>query len=216
MHPSGGFVSHSAPPSRAGFPAVGRTSFMGTPQLRYGGVPSSLRFPTRAPIAIDSHRRPVRPIGDRRPHIPFYGAGIAYGYPGYISPGYLGSGFLDYPDSGPYDASSYAAPQQPASYPTNESEAPAEQSDAMPPTAYRPAYARPQPSPEPEAEPPVTLIYKDGRPSEQIQNYMLTRTTIYVQETRLREISVDQLDLAATQKANKDAGIDFQLPGARR
>jgi hypothetical protein len=62
----------------------------------------------------------------------------------------------------------------------------------------------------------VTLIFKDGRSPEQIQNYMLTRTTLYVQETRLREIPVDQLDLPATQKVNKDAGVDFQLPGARK
>jgi hypothetical protein len=45
---------------------------------------------------------------------------------------------------------------------------------------------------------------------------MLTRTTLYVQDEHRREIPVDDLDLAATQKVNKGDGIDFQLPGAGR
>ena len=209
----GGFAIHSAPPSRGSFPSVGRTPFMGAPQLRYGGAPTNLRLPARGPIASDFHRRPGYPgvYRNRRPYIPFYGGGVSYVYPGYFGPG-----FLDYPDTGPYDNSAYVAPQPTASYTTNESEAPVEQADVAPATAYRPAYLRPQPSAEPEAETPVTLIFKDGRSPEQIQNYMLTRTTLYVQETRLREIPVDQLDLPATQKVNKDAGVDFQLPGARK
>jgi hypothetical protein len=62
----------------------------------------------------------------------------------------------------------------------------------------------------------VTLVFKDGRPAEQIHNYMLTRTTLYVQDERRREIPVDELDLAATVKANKAAGVDFQVPGGTR
>jgi hypothetical protein len=183
---------------------------MGTPQLRYGATPTNLRLPGRGPIAIDSRRGPVRQVFDRnrRPYFRPYRAGYVYAYPGYI-----GSDYLSYPDYDPYDDSAYVAPQPPASYAPNESEAPpVDPFDTTPSTAYRPAYVRPQPPPEPEAETPVTLIYKDGRPPEQIQNYILTRTTLYVQETHLREIPVDQLDLAATQKVNKDAGLEFQLP----
>jgi hypothetical protein len=66
-----------------------------------------------------------------------------------------------------------------------------------------------------EAENAVTLVFKDGRPSEEIHNYMLTRTTLYVQDEHRREISVDEIDLTATQKANKDAGVEFRLPGSR-
>ena len=58
----------------------------------------------------------------------------------------------------------------------------------------------------------MTLIFKDGRPTLQIHNYMLTRTTLYVQDQHLREIPVDQLDLVAMAKVNQDAGVDFQLP----
>jgi hypothetical protein len=58
----------------------------------------------------------------------------------------------------------------------------------------------------------VTLVFTDGRPSEQIHNYMLTRSTLYVLDQRHRDIPLDQLDLLATAKANHDAGIDFRLP----
>ena len=58
----------------------------------------------------------------------------------------------------------------------------------------------------------MTLVFKDGRPSEQIHNYMLTRTMLYVQGDRLREIAVADLDLPATEKVNREAGVDFRLP----
>jgi hypothetical protein len=65
-----------------------------------------------------------------------------------------------------------------------------------------------------ESEDAVTLVFKDGRPPEQIHNYLLTRTTLYVRDQHGRDIPLDQLDLAATQKLNHDAGVDFQLPEA--
>ncbi|RSL14702.1 hypothetical protein EDE15_0164 [Edaphobacter aggregans] len=49
-------------------------------------------------------------------------------------------------------------------------------------------------------------------PPEQIHNYLLTRATLYVRHQQRRDIALDQLDLAATQKVNHDAGVDFQLP----
>jgi hypothetical protein len=124
----------------------------------------------------------------------------------------LDDGFYD--NSG-YDDSNYANPAPPADYgPPQYPAPPDEQTGVAPPEAYRPAYAQPQPPPEPESA--VTLVFKDGRPSEQIHNYMLTRTTLYVQDEHRRVISVADLDLAATQKVNKDAGVDFQLPGSGR
>ncbi len=62
----------------------------------------------------------------------------------------------------------------------------------------------------------VTLIYKDGRPAEQIHNYLLSRTTLSIwdrdRDRRYRNIPVEQLDLEATQKANRELGVDFALP----
>jgi hypothetical protein len=85
------------------------------------------------------------------------------------------------------------------------------QTDATQSAPFRPVYQRPAPPPEPQ--PPLTLVFKDGRPAEQIHNYMLTRTTLYVQDDHYREIAVGDLDLPATEKANKDAGVGFQMPG---
>jgi hypothetical protein len=63
-----------------------------------------------------------------------------------------------------------------------------------------------------ESENAVTLVFKGGRPPEQIHNYVLTHTTLYVRDQHHRDIPLDQLDLAATQRLNHDAGVDFQLP----
>jgi hypothetical protein len=80
-----------------------------------------------------------------------------------------------------------------------------------------PSYTEPlhasQPLPNEEA---VTLIFKDGRPPQQIRNYAMTRTMLYVRDEHHRDIPLDQLDFEATQKANRDAGVDFQLPETSR
>jgi len=68
----------------------------------------------------------------------------------------------------------------------------------------------------PASEEAVTLIFKDGRPPEQIHNYILTPTTLYVGDQHHRAIPTDQLDLVATARVNQDAGVDFQLPNALR
>jgi hypothetical protein len=150
-----------------------------------------------------------RPGGDRYrlAYVLTYGLGLPYGVA--LWPGYWDSGYYD--DSG-YTDSAYAAQPAPADYaPKPYPAPPAEQAEAANP--YRPAYQRPLPVPEPEN--PVTLVFKDGRPSEQIHDYILTRTTLYVQDTHTREIPVTDLDLAATEKVNQAAGVDFQLPASR-
>ena len=69
-------------------------------------------------------------------------------------------------------------------------------------------------SPDAPSQDALTLVFADGRPSVQIHNYMLTRTTLYVLDAHRRDIPLDELDLAATAKVNRDAGIDFRLPEA--
>ena len=80
------------------------------------------------------------------------------------------------------------------------------------PTAYRPPVSEPRPSQAAAAEEAVTLVFKDGRPPEQVHNYVLTRTTLFVQDQNRRSIPVDQIDIAATEKTNRDAGVEFQVP----
>jgi hypothetical protein len=59
----------------------------------------------------------------------------------------------------------------------------------------------------------VTLIFKDGRPPEQITSYLATRSTLTViNGRRHREIPLAELDLPATRKANLETGVTFDVP----
>jgi hypothetical protein len=137
--------------------------------------------------------------------VPGYRGGAGYIAPGY---GWVGPYLPSYSDDPGYDDSS-AAPSQ--AY---------DGSDALPPYPEQPAAIAPyQPTsdaarPTALSEEAVTLIFKDGRPPEQIHNYVLTRTTLFVGDQQRRAIPTDQLDLAATANVNREAGVDFQLPEA--
>ena len=62
---------------------------------------------------------------------------------------------------------------------------------------------------------PLTLIFKDGH-SQQIHNYAMTRTKIYVLDDaaagRTFEIPLNTIDLQATEETNRQAGVDFSIP----
>ena len=61
----------------------------------------------------------------------------------------------------------------------------------------------------------LTLIFKDGH-SQQIHNYAMTRTKIYVLDDaaagRTLEIPLNTIDLQATEETNRQAGVDFSIP----
>jgi len=82
--------------------------------------------------------------------------------------------------------------------------------DPAPRAAAPPAPAEP---PEPVAAQPATvLIYKDGHKAE-VQNYAIVGETLFdFTDGRSRKIRIADLDLPATNKANEDRGVDFQLP----
>jgi len=237
MGNSGGFAAQTAPTVHSSFPGpVVRSSFPGPTMRSSFPTPpqfSGSRFTMnqRGTGIGPANRRPGsdrnfhdRDFRDRdsrfrRSYTPIYSIGLPYaGYSvGYISPDYFNSVF--------YNDSAYALPQpepaaeQPNYQPDQYQSPPVEQSEAAPAPApvYRPAYRPRQasaPAPAPEPGPALTLVFKDGRPNEQIQNYMLTRTTLYVQDQRFRPIPVDQLDLAAMTKINSDTGVEFKLPGS--
>jgi hypothetical protein len=151
------------------------------------------------------------------PFWPWWGWGYPY-VPNYWS-------YSDDYDSQP--ASNYAASQPYPDYSSGPYQAPPEQAepDAEPDQepSYTPwPYSRPAPSnyqpqaPQPSSattpDAPVTLVFKDGRPNEQIHNYMLTAHTLTVLDPRRRDVPVDQIDLAATARVNREAGVDFALP----
>jgi hypothetical protein len=208
-HAGGGFSS-------------GRSFSMSSP----GAVHSSGRVSAYRPIlATPSRSLYTSPIGPP----PFGGTqpitGRRYPYPrtGYRSyytrgvsfyPGYLGyGGFYGYPDDSSYEDQAQTAP----AYQDVNAEAP-------PDSGYDQAYGQappPRPAYQPEAaaapavpdQPEITLLFKDGRPPQQVRNYAVTRTTIYVLDgERRREIPLDEIDLLQTEKTNRDAGLDFEIP----
>jgi len=109
-------------------------------------------------------------------------------YPYQANPGYDGQGAPPWPSLGPN------APRHPYG--------------SAPQSAQPPA---PAPSAQ-AAEQSITLVFKDGRPSIQIRNYLLTTSTLYTGDGLRREIPLSDIDLAATADANRDTGVDFRLP----
>lgn len=65
--------------------------------------------------------------------------------------------------------------------------------------------------PQPKAE-STELVFRDKR-TEEIQNYAIAGQTLWVlTEQHARKIPLSDLDIPATQKANEDRGVSFQLP----
>ncbi len=238
-HPYPGASARSgAQASRFGAPGVRY------PASRYAqarpGYPTSARpaFYTRAGsgengYASDRFRRG----GYRGP----YAYGLPYGYPFSLFDPFLSSylnsdSFWDgtesfgFPDSPGTSAPAYGDPSGAGNAVTTDfydgygpaAAAPAQaQSQQAPSPYWQPSYApMALPNAVPrlqQAEPQeaaVTLIFNNGRAPEQIRNYALSRTTLYVTDGRPREIPLDQIDLPTTERINHDAGIRFQLPNA--
>jgi len=196
----GSFSGNSAPAFHGGFTSAPH-SFTGAP--RYSGnnpFSSTPRLLGSAPRNFAS--RPSYYNGASRYSRP-YRARYGYGVP-YLGAAWIAPNYLAYPDTTAYDDSE--APDYAAGYDNS----PPDRVPAPPPY---PSYTEPQHASPPLAnEETVTLIFKDGRPPQQIRNYAMTRTMLYVRDEHHRDIPLDQLNIDATQKVNRDAGVDFQLP----
>jgi len=182
---------------------------------------------------------------DRDRHHGYGSNGYAFGNPGWIGypyypyPYVIDPGFYDWsassdsgneqgyasPDDGE-TASDYggAAPddEEAPPYP-NYAAAPYAPQDTAP--AQPAAQNAPRPAPKPayaapsatESAEPLTVIFKDGRKSEQIRNYMLTATVLTdLDRQHYEQIPLDQIDVAATEQANRVHGIDFRVPPPSR
>lgn len=119
----------------------------------------------------------------------------------------------------PEDQALYPYPSGPAPYtgPYTQPYAVSESSNPMPAQARAP-YRPPAPAAEPATPPPstpVTLVFKDGRPPEKIHNFLLTARTLSVLDQHRHDIPVAELDLEQTAKVNREAGVDFQIPGSQ-
>jgi hypothetical protein len=65
--------------------------------------------------------------------------------------------------------------------------------------------------------PALTLVFNDGRPPIQVHSYALTSSSVFVAESgHQRIIPVTDLDLPATIAQNREAGVNFELPGDKR
>jgi hypothetical protein len=212
----GGSSGHSAPAFHGGASVPrgfsgGRGGFIpgraiSVPRTQQTGASSAFRRrPPYPPSYLGRSRY-------RRPYVSPYRSVIPYRVSAWIAPYYLGS-----PDDTGEDDSLASANPAAEGY---DGQADEQQLPPWPsgydqgPTAPLPAFS--QPTPSPQSNEVVTFVFKDGRPSIQIHNYLLTRDTLYVGDRRPSEIPVDQLDVDATVKANREAGVDFRLPVASR
>jgi hypothetical protein len=178
----------------------------------------------------------------RRPYWGGYGYGYPYYYPGaifsgYVDPWLFGPDDYDYDNSGYDNSGGYAANDGYGGYGGYGGDVPApyreygqqpyapegydDQQAAPPASSGRPAYngqaaVSGASGSTPAREDTVTVIFKDGRPSEQIHNYLLTSTTLTVLDAAYRRIPLDDVDVAATVATNRAAGVDFRVPAARQ
>jgi hypothetical protein len=83
--------------------------------------------------------------------------------------------------------------------------------------AYAPGSQNPAPATDGLDHPEVTLVFNDGRPPEKVNSYVLTGSSVFVAESgHQRVIPIADLNLPATIQQNRDAGVDFELPGGTK
>ncbi len=174
----GGFSGHSAPAFRGG----GFTAPASVSAPHFTGAPHYTGQTSRpgAGVPYNSGTHPA--YGNNRNHWSYttrYRNGIPY-----LSAVWAGPGLWGYPDSIPYD-NSYAPPDDTAGYDAPPPPAP-DQPLAPPPYPTWPAPAPASTDIAPEEA--VTLVFRDGRPTEQIHNYIMTRTTLYIRDEHRQEI----------------------------
>ena len=157
---------------------------------------------------------------------PYYAYGYPYSYypyPYVIDPGFYDwslpgddgegqGGAASYAPYADYGGAYAAGPQAPYSAPEPY---PQQQYEQAPmPSGARPAYPGAT-SGAPAAEESLTLIFKDGRAPETVRNYMMnSKTLTNMDPQHYEQIPLDQIDIAATQQANRARGLDFQVPVA--
>ena len=85
---------------------------------------------------------------------------------------------------------------------------------AYTPEASAPVSQNPAPATDGLDHPEVTLVFNDGRPPEKVNSYVLTGSSVFVAESgHQRVIPIADLNLPATIQQNREAGVDFELPG---
>ncbi len=225
----------------SGYPAASVTSGMHssypaasvlTPNnMRFGGVPhGEHRFGSfQAPRTFNPQGEHREHRGDRDDH--HFRNGFNSFYPVYYYDPYL-YGYNDtyvennnssLPGAGTFNTQAPPEPANDAEYPQYrpyvESNSVVDSEghiyDRRPENAPEAANAEPaQPAPSSSAqqdEPRTVLVFKDGRQLE-VSNYAIMGSNLYLFAGDRRKISLTDLDLNATRKANDDRGIEFHVP----
>jgi hypothetical protein len=196
----------------------------GRPAYRSGSARPDRAFHRRGDG--DRFRQRRRDFENWRANV--YPVWLGYGYPYTLDPG-----FVDWGDNGDATADNSAAaypepaspdpdypnadqgtppPAYPLSYP---GEIPGEVPGEAENGAHRRQYTGAGSNSPPASGEPLTLIFKDGRDPVKIANYMMTATVLTdLDPQHYEKIPLDQIDVAATQRANTAAGVDFQVPAS--
>ena len=203
-----GFSSHGAVGGMHG-PVMGGHSLGG---FSHGGLRAGGGFHQR-PFGNRPGFFPGRPFYHHRHFYPgYYGYGYAYAYPWWGWYGDYGYDSHYYTDDQDYSADSYAqedyAQQQQAEIDrlTDEVAQLREQRETR--------NSNPQPSAArvwTDTE-MTRLVFRDKH-TEEIRNYAIVGQTLWVfSEDRAEKIMLAELDLPATEKANEEHGVEFQIP----
>jgi hypothetical protein len=136
-----------------------------------------------------------------------------------IDPNFYNLGLYDWGDSdnSAYDSSGPGNYQSDQAYDQN---GPAPLYPPYPDQGYaapgeQPAFAAPVAPSAPEQF--LTVIFKSGRAPIMVRNYLMTTKVLTdLDSQHYEQIPLDQIDLAATQRINSAAGLDFQVPGVSR
>lgn len=204
----GGFGGHAAFSGHAGFASHSMGGFHGSSFAR-GGFPGP-HFAGRG--WGNGFRRPYPRGGYCWGGSCYYGRGY-YGYGWGWPYAYAGWGW-DYPWY--YDDSNNYARDSGYSYAPPEDYQPQAEIDRLHDEV---AQLRDQmrnvphpPEPKQTAPEPTQLVFADKH-TEQVENYAIVRQTLWVfDNSRTRKIPLASLDIPATEKANQDRGVDFEIP----
>jgi hypothetical protein len=191
-----GFASHGSVGGARG-PAIASRSFSGVTRGGFHGRPFPGSFPGRS-----FYRRGFYPR--------YYGYGYGYGYP-------LFWGWYDNDYYPAYDQSSEYVPDGYAQDNQTDQQQQAE-IDRLNDEVARLREQRNAPAPRPTprsvwtGDESTQLVFRDKH-TEEIKNYAIVGQTLWIfTEQRAKKITLAELDLPATQKANEDRGVDFQIP----
>jgi hypothetical protein len=192
-----GGSNNPTPGVAASVTSVGPNGFFGGPFI------SPLRGPR-----FDGGRFRNHPVGLIMPiYIP-YPVLSAVAYAGYDiaddaepNPAYSGSVTVVY-ERGPWYRDAEVPQQAPAAVPSVSEEITPPQASAELPVALA-------------AQPATVLVYKDGHKAE-VKNYAILGDTLFEFDGNLsHKVLLAALDLAATQRANDERGVDFHIPGQK-